>query len=235
MADVDLNEKIGAFLASAYKKFLVRDFDSAIQELKAAEVIDRDNPEILYNLGVNYCRLGLFKTAAGYFIKMLNLEYTFIDSLEVKKLLAYALIHVNEYRKSERYIDQILQYVPHDVTALNLKGFCLDMQGDRAGALQAYRAVLSVEKDNINAINSISYITAKSGGDLELALRLALTAHESNPESPAYCDTLGYVHMKIGNIEQAEKFLKAAFEKLPLSEEVQEHLQELTKLKNSLR
>jgi tetratricopeptide (TPR) repeat protein len=235
MADVDLNEKIGAFLASAYKKFMVRDFDSAIHELKAAEVIDRDNPEILYNLGVNYCRLGLYKTAVGYFIKMLNLEYAFIDSLEVKKLLAYALIHVNEYMKSERYVDQVLQYASHDVAALNLKGYCRDMQGDHAGALKAYRAVLGAEKDNVNAINSISYITAKSGGDLELALRLARLAHESNPGSPAYCDTLGYVHMKIGNVEQAEKFLKEAYRKLPMSEEIKEHLRELTTLKNSTR
>ncbi|OHD71992.1 MAG: hypothetical protein A2W19_04310 [Spirochaetes bacterium RBG_16_49_21] len=235
MADVDLNEKIGAFLKSAYNKFLVRDFDSAIRELKAAEVIDRDNPEILYNLGVNYCRLGLFKTAIGYFMKMLKLEYSFIDALEVKKLIAYALIHATDYKESRQYIDQVLEYTPSDITALNLKGYCLEMEGKFAEALQTYQAVLRIERDNYNAHNSISYITAKSGGDLSRSLALAQAAYESNPENPAYCDTLGYVHLKIGNIDLAEKFFTAAYTKLPLSEEINEHLRELKKLKNSLK
>ena len=69
MTDSDLQKKIDGFLNSALKKFLISDFDSAIRELKAAEMLDKENPEILYNLGINYCRLGLDKTAIAYFKK----------------------------------------------------------------------------------------------------------------------------------------------------------------------
>jgi tetratricopeptide (TPR) repeat protein len=232
MADVDLQNKIDAFLDSAYKKFIVKDYNTAIRELKAAEVLDSSNPEILYNLGVTYCRLGLFKTAIGHFIKMLKLNYTFIDSLEVKKLLAYALIHVKDYRQSQQYADEVLALVPADIVALNLKGYCQEMEGNYTKALETYTAVVAIEKNNYNAYNSISYITAKSGGDLAKSLQFAQTAFESNPENPAYLDTLGYIYLKMRNLDKAEKLLTAAFQKNPLSLEINEHLQELKKLKN---
>ncbi len=231
MADVDLQKKIDAFLDNAYKKFKARDYDTAIRELKSAEVLDTANPEILYNLGVNYCRLGLFKTATGHLEKMLKLDYSFIDGLEVKKLLAYAFINIKEYKKARSCIDEVLFLVPNDITALNLKGYCLEMQGKRALALETYRTVLTIEKDNFNAYNSIAYITARSGGNVAEALNYARKAYDSNPKNPAYADTLGFIYLKMRDLENAEKFLTSAFEKSPLSLEINEHLLELKKLK----
>jgi tetratricopeptide (TPR) repeat protein len=232
MAEVDLQHKIDAFLEAAYKKFMVRDYDSAIRELKAAEVLDRSNPEILYNLGINYCRLGLFKTSLEYFTRILNSELTFIDSLDVKKLLAYACIRVSDYAKSEQFADQILELVPSDIVALNLKGYCQEMRGDHSEAIQTYKTVIAEDTNNYNAYNSIAYIMAKSGGDLNQSLKFARIAYESNPENPSYQDTLGYVYMKLGRLDTAENYLNSAFNKNPLSLEINEHLREFRKLLN---
>src|SRR4030042_3315624 len=227
MAYVDLQQKIEGFLASALKKFIIHDYESAIRELKAAEVLDRDNPEILYNLGINYCRMGLNKTAIEYFKRVLQLKHAFIDALEVKKLLAYALIHLNNFKESELYLNQVLQLVPLDVVAMNMKGYCMDVQGNHTEALRIYSAIIEVDKNNYNAYNAVAYIISKSGGDLIKSLQFARIAHESNKENPAYLDTVGYVYLKMGKLDLAERYVAEAAKRAPLSQEINDHVKEL--------
>ena len=235
MIDSDLQKKIDGLLSSALKKFLVSDFDSAIRELKAAEMLDKENPEILYNLGVNYCRLGLDKTAIIYFKKLLKLKHAFIDALEVKKLLAYALIHCHEHKEAESYMNDVLHYSPRDIVAMNMKGYSLELQGRHAEALTVYGSIIEIDKKNFNAYNSIAYITMLTGGDVNRSLRFALIAHESNRENPAYLDTIGYIYLKTGKLDLAEQYLSAALERAPFSGEIKEHVAELNNKKNILK
>ncbi len=235
MSETPLQNKIDGFLESALKRFMVKDYDSAIRELKAAEVLDSDNPEILYNLGINYCRMGLDKTAIGYFKKLLTLDHAFIDALEVKKLIAYALIHIREYGESETYLDQVLDLVPSDLAAMNMKAYCLEMQGRHAEALHLYGSIIELDKKNFNAYNSIAYIMATTGGDPRQALRFARIAHDANKEYPAYMDTLGYVYLKMGDLDRAGEYLQAALERAPFSETIKGHLDELKTMRNSAR
>lgn len=231
MADVDIQNKINGFIASSFKKFLVKDYNEAIRDLKSAEVIDPGNPEILYNLGINYCRMGLYKTAVNYFNKLVNQKNVYIDALEVKKNLAYSLIHIQEYSESIKYLDQVLEMVPADVVAISMKGYCLDMQGKQTEALHLYGLILEIDKRNYNTYNSIAYIIAKTGGDLKKALRFANIAYESDNNQPAYLDTMGYINMMMGNYIQAEQYFKNAIDHAPLSNEIQNHLEELSRKK----
>jgi tetratricopeptide (TPR) repeat protein len=235
MSDTPLQKKIDGFLESALKQYMVHDYDSAIRELKAAEMMDRENPEILYNLGINYCRMGLDKTAVGYFKKLLTQKHAFIEALEVKKLIAYALIHLTEYKESEYYLDEVLRFVPSDLVAMNMKAFCLDMQGNHGEALRLYGTIIEADKKNYNAYNSIACILSKTGGDPERSLRFARIAYESNPEYPAYLDTLGYAYLKMGNLDLAGKYLNDASERAPISTEIKDHLEELNELRKISR
>lgn len=130
MTEIDIQNKINEFLTSSFKKFMSHDFNDAIQDLKSAEVIDPENPEILYNIGINYCRMGLYKTAVIYLDKLLNIKHAFIDAIEVKKIIAYSLIHLQNYEESIKYLDRVLEMVPTDIVAISMKGYCLDMKGE---------------------------------------------------------------------------------------------------------
>lgn len=231
MAEIELQDKIDGFLHSAMKMFVIRDYESAIRELKAAEMLDKDNPEILYNLGVNYCRMGLDRSAVGYFKKVLNLKQTFIDSMVVKKLLAYALIHLKEYKESMSYLDQVLQLVPLDSAALNMKGYCHEAMGRYDDALRVYASIIEQEKDNYNAFNSIAYILTKTNADLSKALKCAQISYNSNNDNPAYLDTLGFVYLKMGNVDLARQYLMQALQKAPLSDEIKDHIKQCEKEK----
>ena len=231
MTDVDFQNKINGFLVSSFKKFLVHDFNEAIRDLKSAEVIDPENPEILYNLGINYCRMGLYKTAIVYFQKLLTMKYAFIDALEVKKIIAYSLIHLKDYNESIKYLGQVIELVPSDIVAISMKGYCLDMLGDLAEALRVYESIIKIDKNNYNAYNSIACIISKGNGDFKNALKFATIAFESNKSHAAYLDTLGFIHMKMGKYNLAEQYLKAGMEQAPLSDEIKNHLEELSRKK----
>lgn len=231
MAEIELQEKIDGFLHSAMKKFIIRDYESAIRDLKAAEMLDKDNPEILYNLGVNYCRMGLDRSAINYFKKVINLKQSFIDSLVVKKLLAYAHIRMKEYRDSLDLLQQVLDLVPMDTAALNMKGYCHEAMGKFEDALRVYASIIENEKDNYNAYNSIGFILSKTGADLSQALKCARIAYNSNNDNPAYLDTLGYVYLKMGNMDLARQYLLQALQKAPLSDEIKSHIRECENIK----
>jgi tetratricopeptide (TPR) repeat protein len=230
MAEIELQKKIRSFLDSAVKKSTVKDFDSALDDLKAAEVLDRENPEILYNLGICYTRTGLHGTAIEYFRRLLRLPYSFVDVIAVRKLLAYCLITMGDCPGALEELDKGLSLAEGDTAALNMKGYCLENAGQLKEAAALYQQILEIDHHNYNAYNSLAYILAKAGGDLTRALKYAKIALESNPGNPAYLDTVGFIYMKKGKGDMAKKYLKKAYSLLPGSEDIKSHLNQLLRI-----
>ncbi len=227
MSGQDINERLRGFLSEALTSFDNRDYDSAIEQLRAAEMIDRENPEVLYNLGVTYCRTGLFVTAAEYFEKLLGLSLTSVNFLSTLRLLSYALIKLDRYEAALFRARQGLDISPRDTTLLNLAGYCHEKRGDRAEAIRAFRLILEIDGKNANACNSLAYNLAMSGTDLDEALAAAARAVRQQPGNAAYLDTIGYVCLRRGETALAEKFLKKALSLSPGSGEIKEHLDAL--------
>jgi len=228
----DLNSSIQSILKSAAGNLISSDYNSALEELKKAEVKDKDNPEILYNLGITYTRLGLFKTALDYFNRVVSLEIRFIDIQHVKKNLAFCLIHMERYDEAIQYLDSVLQDFPSDIQALNMKGYSLEKSGKINDSLRTYSEVFKYDKTNINTLNSTAYLMAKQGINLDKALEIAAYIYRRDRNNPAYRDTLGYIYLKSGNYDLAEKHLNAALNELPFNTEIAEHMKELRSKKN---
>lgn len=227
----ELQKKITGLLRQAYQRSLVEDWDGAVRQLKAAEVLDKNNPEIVYNLGVCYCRMGLFKTAVGYFERLPSLPSAYVDVLIVKKLHAYALIRMQEYDKARALLDQVIKLSPGDVPARGMRGYCLEKQNLIPQAIAEYRDLLARDERDANACNSLAYILATHQGNLTEALGYAERAIRVDMKNPAYLDTLGYIHLRKGNAGEAEKFLKIALGFAPMSDEIRRHYLALKKLK----
>jgi len=227
----DINNILNAIKKTALNDLFTGDYDSAIEDLKRAEMIDRENPEILFNLGIAYCRKGLFKTSYDYFLKVLNLHTSYINTAVVKKNIAYSLIKTEDYDTALKFLNEVITDFKSDIHALNMKGYCLEKKGDLQDALKAYREIFRYEKSNINSLNSTSYLMASLGIELKSALKIAEFVHKKDTSNPAYNDTIGFVYMKLGDYEKAEKYLKKASTILPFNPEISQHLQELKTLK----
>ncbi len=230
MSRTDLQERIKIFLSAAFEKILIKDYDTAIEKLKAAEVIDVNNPEILYNLGICYCKKELYNTAATYFKKVLSLSSTFIEVITVHKLLSYSLIMSGILKEAKIYINKGLEISRDDTSLLNMLGYLLEQEKDYNGAIEIYSQIIEIDNYNYNAYNSIAYIMAEKGDDPGRALEYAKTALKGNPENAAYIDTIGYINLKKGKADLAKKYLKLALQKMPDSKEIKEHINILLKI-----
>ena len=225
----DANKNIQNMVSSALKALAANNFEKALEEFRAAEIIDRDNPAILFNIGITYTRLGLFKTAIDYYQRILSLKSKFIDIHTVKKNMAYCYIQTGNFSEALKLLDEVLSLFSEDTAALNMKAYCyqqLDMPDE---SLATYRTVIQKDRLNITGINSAAYLMALNNVQLESAYKLAKhVAHTSN-HNPAYLDTLGYICIKTGRLDEAEKYLTKALGILPFEKEIQEHYAELMK------
>lgn len=234
MSRTDLQERIRTFLSAAFEKILIKDFDAAIEKLKAAEVIDINNPEILYNLGICYCKKELYNTAAIYFKRVLSLSFTFIEVITVHKLLSYSLIMAGDIKESKDIINNGLKILPDDTSLLSMLGYVFEQEKNYNEAIDLYHQIIEIDNYNYNAFNSLAYIIAEKGGDLNKAMEYAKTALKENPANPAYIDTVGYIQMKKGRTDLAKKYLKQALQKMPNSREIKEHINQLLKIDQSV-
>lgn len=230
MDEIELQGHINKLLNTAMKKGYNKDFESAIADLKSALLLDENNPIILYNIGVFYSRLGLNKTAIEYFQKVLNLPFTFIDAMVVRKLLAFSMIKTGDFISALKYIEECLAVSPDDTSAMNMKGYCFLHSDRREEAINIYKKILIIDSRDYNACNSLAYIIQETDGDINLALKYAKIAFDSNPENPAYLDTIGCVYMKKGQTDIAKNHFKKALNIRPDSEEIKNNINKLLKI-----
>ncbi len=223
----ELNDDVKSILKTATGNIISSDYNKALEQLKKAEVLDKDNPEILYNLGITYTRLELYKTALDYFTKVLSLEAQFIDIIHVKKNISFCLIQQGKYTESLKLLNEVLIDYPYDITALNMKGYCLEKTGKINDALRVYSIILKNDKKNINSMNSTAYLMAKKGININKALEIAKYVLKKNKNNPAYNDTLGYIYYKSGNFDDAEKYFNLAIKDHPFNNDIIEHINEL--------
>jgi tetratricopeptide (TPR) repeat protein len=81
-------------------------------------------------------------------------------------------------------------------------------------------------------MNYLGYLLATRGEQLDEAIRLVQKALEAEPENGAYLDSLGWAYFRKGDLENAEKYLVSAAQKLPENSEIQDHLGDLQAKRN---
>lgn len=221
-------------IRSALDSFFIKDYDTAINELKSIEVLDRENPEILYNIAIAYCRLEFYNSAIEYFEKVLSLKLKFVDSITVKKLISYCCINMGDFTSALTALNEINSSDFTDTQVLSMTGYCHEKTGNYDAALEFHKKVLNMDKQNLNSINAFAYISAQQGKNLDKALQLAKFICGKDKSNAAFVDTLGYILLKMGKLKEAEAHLKKAAIIAPFSVEIQDHIKELNLLKKKL-
>ncbi|UZP67601.1 tetratricopeptide repeat protein [Desulfovibrio mangrovi] len=97
-------------------------------------------------------------------------------------------------------------------------------EGDKVKAEEIYRALLEKHPEFLAAANNLAYILSEAVDPARLNEGLDLAKLAVRDGSPESLDTLGWLHHKLGNWEQAIEALKAAQEKLPKNGAVAYHL-----------
>jgi tetratricopeptide (TPR) repeat protein len=95
---------------------------------------------------------------------------------------------------------------------LFMRAAALERMGRAEEAEQIFRRLVDEEPDDANAANYLGYMWADRDVNLDEALELISRAVALDPENAAYLDSLGWVHYRLGDSEQAEHWLRRAID-----------------------
>ena len=116
---------------------------------------------------------------------------------------------------------------PRDTTTQLVLADVYSDAGRGTDAEGVLRRALKAEPTNARVLNHLGYMLANSGRNLDEAIDLVTRALKADPGQGAYMDSLGWAHFRRGDLNEAEKYLGAAAERMPDSSEVLDHLGDL--------
>lgn len=96
--------------------------------------------------------------------------------------------------------------------------------GDFDTSEKILREMLQKLPNNPIVLNNLGYFLAERGEKLAEALEMIKKAVKLDPNNPSYLDSLGYVYFKLGNKQDAEKYIRRAIRQGTSSSEIYEHL-----------
>jgi putative PEP-CTERM system TPR-repeat lipoprotein len=99
---------------------------------------------------------------------------------------------------------------PGYVPAIYQKAMLLHMMGKKKEAIAEYKRVVHLFPKHIPALNNLAYLCAEDRGSLSAALQYAVQAYVLAPHDGSVQDTLGYVLLKNGKVEDGLKVLEKA-------------------------
>lgn len=99
--------------------------------------------------------------------------------------------------------------------------------GDFKSAESSLREVLKSEPNNATALNNLGYFMVERGERLTEAVDLIKRAVEREPNNASFLDSLGWAHFKLGQLNEAEKYLTEASRRNPNSVAIHHHLGDL--------
>jgi len=136
--------------------------------------------------------------------------------LRVKAYLAQGEILRSEkrYKEGVEMYSRALQQNREDTTLLYARGLMAE-KIDRLDLTEAdLLKVISKEPENADALNALGYTLADRTSRYQEAQDYIQRAAKLVPDDPAILDSLGWVSYRLGEMEEALKYLARAFEKL---------------------
>ncbi len=103
-------------------------------------------------------------------------------------------------------------------------GATADRAGRSLAAEEAFEECVELYPDADQALNYLAYVWAESNQNLEQAMAYVRRALEIQPASPAYIDTLAWIHYRNGDYAVARDELKRALEAMPDDPVINEHM-----------
>jgi tetratricopeptide (TPR) repeat protein len=199
-------------------------YADAVKELKRASDLDPQDLQAHYFLALVHSAQQDFTSAAN--------EYEFIlkhvSSREPQnsELLVYLGQLYYSQGKQDKALEQFeraYQADPKNSEVAYLIGNFYLEQNRRAEAEKIFKSCIVADPFHDGCLNSLGYMDAEDGRNLDEAENLIRRAVEIDSANPAYIDSLGWVHYQKGQYAEALKELTRASEGIE-DEVVYDHL-----------
>jgi tetratricopeptide (TPR) repeat protein len=149
------------------------------------------------------------------------------DDLRFPRLRASATLATGSPERALAILEPTAKANPRDAGTQFALADLYRQAGRDADAERTLRALVNLDPANPDALNSLGYYLAERGQQLDEAVQLVERALAADPGNPAYLDSLGWAHFRRGSLEDAEKYLAPAAQRLPGNSVIQDHFGDL--------
>lgn len=155
---------IAAMLRVAKATRRAGDYPSAINVLKRAHDMDSNNMEVMAELGETLSAVGAYNEAREVYERAVEIKKDGVLQADARILRGYgnALVALSEPSLAITRYEQALK-LSADAATYNGLGVARDINGDSAGAEEAYRKALEVDPSNANAAANLALSLALVG------------------------------------------------------------------------
>jgi len=134
------------------------------------------------------------------------------ENLGENMIALQILQSLERWEDVEREAEAILGRLPEDRNIVFVRAAALERLGLADDAEELFQSLVESDPDDAASANYLGYMWADHGRNLDEALRLISLAVGFDPENSAYLDSLGWVHYRLGDLQQAEYWLQRAVE-----------------------
>ena len=136
------------------------------------------------------------------------------DNIELIKLAGLVAVNLNNWEEARKDFETVVKYKQEDATSFFYLGNCYDHTGDFISAKNAYKTVIELRPEYIEAYKSLC-ITLMKLNEAEEAIKYAFQASTLDPEDYIFDFIVGTAYMKIKEFDKSIEPLKRALEKAP--------------------
>ena len=180
--------------------------------------------DISYYLGLCYAKLRHYEDALLYLEQVVTSSSIQERVLQCRFILAIIYAVSGRKRLANFELGKLKDtgYKPSEV--YSVMAYVAWEQGDIEKSVDLYAQALTLDPENVTALNGMGYVLASQERDLGKALSYCKKAVDYAPDSAACLDSLGFVYYKLGLFKDAKKYLEQAEAIDTQNEEIAEHI-----------
>jgi tetratricopeptide (TPR) repeat protein len=188
--------------------YFSQNLEEAIDHYKNALQTGSRTTALHNNLGNAYFKERRFNAAEQAYLDALELDPEYLFSLNN---IALTLYHAGDTQEARKLIGEAIKNFP-DVSFLRTtEGYLRFREGDRKGALRAFRKAIEINPDSPAALNNLGVLYMEDPGLGEDPLPYLERAVESGSENMLFYDSLGWYHYTKGMFADATLEIGKAF------------------------
>jgi tetratricopeptide (TPR) repeat protein len=145
-------------------------------------------------------------------------------SAEVHRLHGQLLLGSGDAAGAVPSLRQAVKLAPEDSGNLPLLAVALQHSGNLKDAERVFEDAVRLRPDDAVLLNNYAYFLAELGSSLDRALAMAQKARLAMPRIPQFADTVGWIHMKRGEVEPARQIFESLVRNHPENQTFRYHL-----------
>ena len=214
-------------LEEGIRLFAIKRWDRALEEflkIDCSGFEQEDNAELAYYLGLCYTKLERYDDALLYLEQVVTANIDPLRVYQCRLALAYIYVITGRSKLAEFELGRLAKGGYESIQIYTTMAYAAWAQKQYQKAVDFYEKALDMDDNNTTALNGLGYILADSDIDVKRGIKLCRRAVDKKPQSAAYLDSLGWAYFKNGDLLEARRWLRRAFEISPHQKEIKKHM-----------